>query len=111
MIITLYRPGADGRTLYYTIHDRQPVLDAPFALCASYRVGLGRERERLHRFDTLRERDAAIRRLIARRLRDGYRILYTFARNGLTLGYDPARAEPDAERRMAEAAISADRRA
>jgi hypothetical protein len=84
MIITLYKAGADGKTHYYTIHDRQQVLDAPFALCAAFRIGLGRERERLHRFESLADRDRMIRTLIARRLKDGYRLLYTFSRSGFS---------------------------
>jgi hypothetical protein len=90
MIITLYKSGKDGKTQYYTVHDRQPLLDSPYALCASWRVGLGKERERLHRFQTLLERDRMIRRLIALRVRDGYKILYTFTRSGLSVGADPA---------------------
>jgi len=99
MIITLYKTGADGRISYYTIHDRQPALDAPFALCASWRVGLGRERERLHRFETLAERDKAVRSLVARRVKDGYRILYFFSRSKLSLGIGPSAwcSEPEAE--------------
>jgi hypothetical protein len=98
MIITLYKAGSDGKILYYTIHDRQLVLDAPYALCAAFRVGMGRERERLHRFDSLAERDRMIRSLIARRLKDGYRLLYTFSRSGfsssegLEMAIDRARA-------------------
>lgn len=94
MIITLYRAGKDGKTHYYTIHDRQPVLDSPYALCASWRVGLGKERERLHRFQTLRDRDRMIRRLIASRMSSGYKLLYTFTRSGLSAGKDPALALP-----------------
>jgi hypothetical protein len=88
MIITLYKVGSDGKTHYYTVHDRQPVLDAPYAICASWRIGLGKEREKLHRFEALVDRDKMIRRLIARRVKDGYRILYTFSRGGLSLGVD-----------------------
>jgi hypothetical protein len=90
MIITLYKVGKDGKTHYYTVHDRQPVLDAPYAICASWRVGLGKERERLHRFQSLLDRDKTIRRLIAQRVNDGYKILYTFSRGGLSVGQDPA---------------------
>ena len=90
----MYKAGKDGRTRYYTVHDRQPVLDAPYALCASWRVGLGKERERLHRFLTLLERDKAIRRLIGLRVKDGYKILYTFTRAGLSSGADPAIDSP-----------------
>jgi hypothetical protein len=96
MIITLYKVGKDERTYYYTVHDRQPVLDASCAICASWRVGLGKERERLHRFESFPDRDRMIRRLIARRIKDGYKILYTFSRGGLSLGKDPilAGSEP-----------------
>ncbi|HET7838859.1 MAG TPA: hypothetical protein VFL04_03805 [Rectinemataceae bacterium] len=82
MIVTLYRTAADGRMHYYTIHDRQQVLDAPFALCASWRIGMGREREKLHRCETLGERDRLIRTLIGQRTRAGYKILYSFSRAG-----------------------------
>jgi hypothetical protein len=97
MIITLYKTGADGRINYYTIHDRQPALDAPYALCASWRVGLGRERERLHRFETLAQRDKAVRALVARRVKDGYRILYFFSRSKLSLEVDPSARASAAE--------------
>jgi hypothetical protein len=86
MIITLYKVGPDEKTYYYTVHDRQPVLDAPYAICASWRIGLGKEREKLHRFESLADRDKLIRRLISRRVKDGYKILYTFSRGGLSLG-------------------------
>ena len=95
MIITLYKVGKDGKTHYYTIHDRQPVLDAPYAICASWRVGLGKERERLHRFPSLLDRDHLIRRLITQRVKDGYKILYTFSRGGLSVGQDPSMVGPD----------------
>lgn len=82
MIIILTKGGKDGRVHYYTIHDRQQVLDAPYALCAAWRVGMGRERERLHRFQSAAERDRTIRALVARKLREGYRLLYSFSRAG-----------------------------
>ncbi len=90
MIITLYKLGRDGTTHYYTIHDRQPVLDSPYSLCASWRIGLGKERERLHRFQTLLEKDKTIRGLIAKRVKDGYKILYSFSRAGVSVGDNPS---------------------
>lgn len=92
MIITLFKVGRDGKTYYYTVHDRQPVLDAPYAICASWRVGSGKEREKLHRFETLLDRDKMIRRIIAQRVKGGYKILYTFTRGGVSVGADPALA-------------------
>ncbi len=95
MIITLYKAGKDGKTHYYTVHDRQPVLDSPYAICASWRIGLGKERERLHRFQSLLDRDKMIRHLIAQRVKDGYKILYTFSRGGFAVGQDGAQAGRD----------------
>ena len=88
MIITLYKAGKDGKTHYYTVHDRQPVLDSPYALCASWRVGLGKERERLHRFQTLLERDKTIRRLIGLRSQGRLQDPLHFTRSGLSVGPD-----------------------
>ncbi|HTX71662.1 MAG TPA: hypothetical protein VMC79_02460 [Rectinemataceae bacterium] len=82
MLITFIKTGRDGRTQFYTIHDRQAALDAPFALCAAWRVGSGRERERLHRFQSVGERDRMLRELIARRFKAGYKLLYSFSRAG-----------------------------
>ncbi|MGO8695337.1 MAG: hypothetical protein ACLQMF_16875 [Rectinemataceae bacterium] len=82
MIITLIKTAKDGRLHYYTVHDRQPALDAPFALCSAWRIGMGRERERLYRFQSVTERDRMIRTLVSRRIRDGYRLLYSFSRAG-----------------------------
>jgi hypothetical protein len=101
MIITLYKLGKDGKTHYYTVHDRQPVLDSPYTLCASWRIGLGKERERLHRYQTLLERDKTIRRLVAKHVKEGYKILYTFTRAGVSIGDNPATrtsaSDPDPE--------------
>jgi hypothetical protein len=94
MIITLFKVGKDGKTYYYTVHDRQPVLDAPYAICASWRVGSGKEREKLHRFESLLDRDKMIRKIIAQRVKAGYKILYTFTRGGISVGEDPSAALP-----------------
>jgi hypothetical protein len=106
MIITLYRTGKDGKTHYYTIHDRQLLLDSPYALCASWRIGMGKERERIHRFQTLLERDAMIRKLISMRVKDGYRILYTFTRSGFAVGSDPATSSDRPARDPGSEAVS-----
>ncbi len=81
MLITLYKKAEDGRLHFYTIHDRQPVLTARYALTAAWRVGDGKERERVYPFDTVADMDRKIRELFTRRIRDGYRLLYSFSRN------------------------------
>lgn len=80
MIITLFKTGEDGRMRYYTLHDRQPVLGAPFALTVAWRTGNGAEREKVYVFETLAEMDRKIREVFGRRARDGYRLLYSFSR-------------------------------
>lgn len=89
MIITLFRPGDDGAIRYYSIHDRQPLLTAPFALTVAWRTGDGREREKIYGFDTLAAMDKKIRELFGRRLRSGYKLLYSFMRE------KPASGMPD----------------
>ncbi|MDP3177766.1 MAG: hypothetical protein Q8M76_07670, partial [Spirochaetaceae bacterium] len=106
--ITLFKTGKDGTLHYYTVHDRQQVLDAPYAICASWRAGLGREREKLHRYERLADRDAAIRKLIAKRIKDGYRLLYTFSRSGFsTMGLFSENGQVTDERSSAAAPIKA----
>ena len=80
MIITMYRTGEDGRLRYYTLHDRQPVMGHPYALTVAWRTGNGAEREKLYVFDSLAEMDRKIRQVFGRRIRDGYRLLYSFSR-------------------------------
>lgn len=90
MIITFYKPGANGAIRYYTIHDRQPLLTAAYALTIAWRTGDGREREKVYGFDTLAEMDRKIRELFGRRIKAGYALLYSFMRE------KPAGAPADA---------------
>lgn len=81
MIVTLMKHGKDGRLLYYTIHDRQQSLTSPYALTTLFRSGGGREREKHYDFENLAAMDAMIRSLLSRRIRDGYRLLYSWSRD------------------------------
>lgn len=80
MTVTLYKIGKDGRKYYYSLHNRQKHLFSAY----SYTVVWGRElqsgRERVYEFETRREMNARIRRTIARKVREGYKVLYSFAR-------------------------------
>ncbi|TFG83475.1 MAG: hypothetical protein E4H20_05445, partial [Spirochaetales bacterium] len=80
MIITLYKPGSDGIIRYYTIHDRQPLLTARYALTVAWRTGEGHEREKIYGFDTLSDMDSKIREVFGKRSKSGYRLLYSFMR-------------------------------
>jgi len=81
MIVTLMKHGKDGRLLYYTIHDRQQSLTSLHALTTLFRTGSGREREKHYDFETLADMDVMIRALLSRRIRDGYRVLYSWSRD------------------------------
>jgi len=80
MILTLYKPGADGSIRYYTIHDRQQLLTARYAMTVAWRAGDGREREKMYGFDTIADMDASIRRIFKRKIKDGYTLLYSYIR-------------------------------
>ena len=80
MIITLYKPGANGSIRYYTIHDRQPLLTARYAMTIAWRSSEGHERERMYGFETIAEMDRKIRRIFGRKIKEGYALLYSFMR-------------------------------
>jgi len=80
MIITMYKPGANGSIRYYTIHDRQPLLTAKYALTIAWRADEGRECEKIYGFDTAADRDKKIRQIFGRKTKDGYALLYSFIR-------------------------------
>jgi hypothetical protein len=87
MIVTLIKDGKDGRILYYTVHDRQQSLTSPWSLTSAFRTGNGREREKHHDFQTLAEMDSMIRSLLSKRIRAGYRLLYSWSRDARWSGY------------------------
>jgi predicted DNA-binding WGR domain protein len=80
MIMTLYKPGAKSSLRYYTIHDRQPLLTARYALTVAWRVGNGQEREKIYGFETRADMDKKIQQVFRRKIRDGYALLYSFVR-------------------------------
>jgi hypothetical protein len=88
MIVTLFKQGKDGRLLYFTVHDRQQSLTSVYALTSAFRMGNGREREKHYDFDTLAEMDGMIRTLLSRRIKDGYRLLYSWSRDARWSGAD-----------------------
>ncbi len=96
MIITLYRPGAKGTIRYYTIHDRQPLLTARYAMTIAWRSSRGREREKMYGFETIAEMDRKIRRVFSRKIKDGYTLLYSFMRER-PAGVSPGAASLDTE--------------
>jgi len=96
MTLTLFTRGRNGRLSYYTLHDRQPSLDGSPVLTSAWRIEGGRERERRYSFSDDKDRDRTLRRLFARAVRRGYRLLYSFDRAGIgRFGGGPADAPGD----------------
>ena len=81
-MITLYRVDDPDTIRYYSISDRQGHLFYDNTFTVSWGVALSAGRERLHVFDSRRDMDDKLRELVRRRIRDGYRVLYTYFRAG-----------------------------
>lgn len=94
MIVTLFKTASNGALLYYTIHDRQAGLSEPYTLTVTWSRGAGRGREKFYVFDSLAEKDRMIRSLLARRTKDGYRLLYSFNRGTAWTEEPKAEAKP-----------------
>jgi hypothetical protein len=81
MYLTLSKSGKNGKILYYVLHDRQASLSTPYALTVSWYSGTGKGQERFYPFAKPTEMDLMVRRLLARRMKDGYSLIYSFSRD------------------------------
>jgi len=80
MIITLFKTSKNGALQYYTLHNRQALLTEPFALTVAWRTGEGKERDKIYGFETLAEMDRKIRSIFGKKIKAGYKLLYSFMR-------------------------------
>ena len=80
MYIALFKLGSEGRTRYYTIHNRQGNLFTPFSLTVQWGSSPASGREKLIILNTGKELDERIRLLLRLRFRNGYRVLYSYFR-------------------------------
>ncbi|MCX7788975.1 MAG: hypothetical protein N2442_14895 [Spirochaetes bacterium] len=81
MMVTLYRKDNQGHAFYYTIHDRQGSLFAPFTLTVMWGRRLDRSREKIFTFATHQEMNRKVRWILDKKIRDGYRVLYSYFRS------------------------------
>jgi len=81
MYLTLYKAAKDGKIHYYILHDRQASIITPYALTVVWRSGQGRGRERFYPFERLSEMDVMVRRLLKKKMRECYSLLYSFSRD------------------------------
>jgi hypothetical protein len=80
MMITLVKITPPKKVYYYHIHDWQGDLFSPYALSVSWGLDLRKSRRREYVFDTRKEMDLFLRKLISKRLKSGYKVLYTYFR-------------------------------
>jgi hypothetical protein len=101
MYLTLSKSGKNGKILYYVLHDRQASLSTPYALTVAWYTGTSKGQERFYPFEKPAEMDLMVRRLLARRMKDGYALLYSFSRDArwTKAADEAASAEAKATRR------------
>ena len=80
-MVTLFKKNHQGQLYYYTIHDRQGSLFAPFTLTIMWGKKLDRPREKVLTFTSYEEMNRNIRVILDKKFREGYRVLYSYFRH------------------------------
>ncbi|AEJ61920.1 hypothetical protein Spith_1660 [Spirochaeta thermophila DSM 6578] len=83
MQIVLYKKAKDTHTHYYEINDRQLHLFSNYGFTVRWWREGASSRERHYSFPSRSERDSALQRLLQRKYREGYRVLYHYFRHRL----------------------------
>lgn len=77
-MVTLFKADKTGRLRFFIVHDLQRSLLGPFSLTVSSAVGEMYGADTMHVFESERERDFWLDRLLARKRKAGYRELYSY---------------------------------
>ena len=78
MLIALYRVNKSGHMDYYYIHDYQGHLFAPYTFTAIWGKNLNTGKEKSFTFTTRLEMDEKLRELFIKRVKAGYKMLYSY---------------------------------
>ncbi len=81
MIIVLYKTGKNGKSRYYTMHDRQGNLFSPHVLTILWGGAPNSGREKEYIFSSAAKKERKIREIMRKRSSSGYKVLYRFVRN------------------------------
>jgi len=81
MIVTFFKEDAKGCFWYYSVHDRQGNLFAEYAFTVTWGRERNAGREKVYLYDCRQEMEKALRRMMRKKLSQGYRVLYRFARD------------------------------
>jgi predicted DNA-binding WGR domain protein len=79
-MITLFRIDTQGDAYYYSLHDRQGHLFSTYTFTAAWGKNLSLAREKVYTFETQRDMDLKIKKLLQDKLTHGYRVLYSYLR-------------------------------
>ncbi|MFO7729556.1 MAG: hypothetical protein R6V86_02215 [Spirochaetia bacterium] len=82
MIILLRKTTPSGIHYYYTLHDRQTGLFEHYTLTTMWGSSPDGGRQKVYSFSSNGELDKKLRQLMSRRLRSGYKVLYSYSRDG-----------------------------
>ncbi|SRR6056297_376105 len=81
MIILLRKTTPRGSHFYYTLHDRQSGLFDLYTLTTLWGPSPDGGREKIYSFSTRQELDKKLQEIVSRRLRSGYKVLYSYSRD------------------------------
>ena len=80
MLVTLYRSDRSDRLRYYAIDDRQGHLFSSYTFTVTWGPSLSMGNEKQYTFETRDEMDRQLQKLVRARIREGYRVLYSYFR-------------------------------
>ncbi|MBN1646781.1 MAG: hypothetical protein JW874_01995 [Spirochaetales bacterium] len=81
MTVTFYKNMSNGKSQYYSLHDRQGDLFTPHVLTAVWGKDLNSGRVKVYTFSSGEEMDRKLRKLFEQRIKLGFKVLYSFARS------------------------------
>jgi predicted DNA-binding WGR domain protein len=79
MMVTFYFQ-TESSIRYYSIHDRQGNFFKPHTFTVTWGKNLSSGRLKVYTFETRREMDDKLRKIFKARMRQGYKLLYSFSR-------------------------------
>jgi len=80
MTITFYKQSKTS-LMYYTMHDRQGNLFTPYTFTSVWGSVIESGRQRVFTFNSREEMNKKLRFLMGKRIKSGYKVLYSFSRN------------------------------